>query len=158
MPEQTTVIRKATAFEYEELTAIAMASKAHWGYSQSFIQTCAHELVVTQDDLHNPLYVYWVILFDNEIAGYAALKPNNEEMIELDALFIKPSHMRKGAGSALFKHFLPLLKVSSYSCLTILSDPQAAMFYESMGASLVGEKASGSIANRFLPVYELSLK
>ena len=158
MLEQTTIIRKAAAFEYDELTAIAMSSKAHWGYSQSFMQTCAHELIVTQDDLLNPFFTYWVIIFNDEIVGFASLKPINEDIIELDALFIKPSYMRKGAGSALFKHFLLLLKVSSYSCLTILSDPQAAMFYESRGAILVGQKASGSIANRFLPVYELSLK
>lgn len=158
MPSQMTVIRKAAPYEHSQLSEIAMASKAHWGYSPSFMQTCAHELLITQDDLLNPLYMYWVISFGDEIAGYAALKPICIDTIELDALFIKPSCMRKGAGRALFDHFVPLLKASSYTYLTILSDPQAAGFYELMGAILVGEKASGSIANRCLPVYEFLLK
>jgi len=157
MAQHRNIIRKASAHEYNDLTAIAMASKAHWGYSPSFMQACAHELQVSEDDLLNPLYMYWLIQFDDEIAGYAALKPIDEEIIELDALFIKPNYIRKGAGAALFQHFLPLLEVSAYTHLRIFSDPKAAEFYVNMGASYVGEKASGSIANRFLPVYEITL-
>lgn len=158
MPQQIMIIRKAAAYEHAHLSEIAIASKAHWGYSQRFMQACADELLVTEDDLLNPLYTYWVILFDDDIAGYAALRPIDDHIIELNALFIKPSFMHKGAGSKIFKHFMPLLKISSYTHLRIFSDPQAAKFYEKMGAVLVGQEPSGSITNRFLPVYELSLK
>jgi N-acetylglutamate synthase-like GNAT family acetyltransferase len=150
-------IRKALASENEILTDLALASKAYWGYSEQFMKICAHELLVSEDDLLNPAFSYWVAQVDNTIVGFIALKPQEENIVELDALFVSPEYINKRIGQALFSHVLPLLKISSYTKLVILSDPQAAGFYEKMGASYVGTKASGSIKERLLPVYELPL-
>lgn len=150
-------IRKALAFEYEQLSKIALQSKAFWGYDEAFMRACEHELLVSQADLTNPIYTYWVLQQDDTIAGYCALKPLNDQQIELDALFVKPNFMCKGYGAALFKHVVPLLQASSYQQLIILSDPQASGFYEQMGATFHSWQSSQYIEGRKLPLYKLKI-
>lgn len=41
--------------------------------------------------------------------------------------------------------------------MTIKCDPNAAGFYPAAGAKLVGERASGSIPGRDLPLFEIDL-
>lgn len=151
-------IRKALAHEYEVLSDIAIKSKAYWGYSDKFIQACQHELIVSEADLLNPLYTYWLAYDDNGIVAYTALKPINDDVIELDALFVSPNRLGRGIGKRLFQHILPLLCVSSYAYLEILSDPHAAGFYEKMGAKYIGDKASNYIKDRKLPIYRVKLR
>jgi hypothetical protein len=40
----TTIIRPAQADEVEALTALALRSKAHWGYDDAFMEACRAEL------------------------------------------------------------------------------------------------------------------
>jgi ribosomal protein S18 acetylase RimI-like enzyme len=163
-------IRKAHAFEFEILTSLAIAAKSYWGYSDEFIQACRHELTTTETDLLNPFYTYWLAYYEDTICGYAALKPLSlpliehlelsldDQLIELDGLWVLPEFIGQGIGSKLFRHFMPLLKASSYTHLEILSDPQASGFYEKMGGTYVGDKSSNFEEGRLLPVFRMNLR
>jgi hypothetical protein len=48
------MIRAAHGGELEALSALAMRSKAHWGYSAAFMQACRDELTVSAELLPWP--------------------------------------------------------------------------------------------------------
>ena len=62
-----------------------------------------------------------------------------------------------GAGRALFDAAAALARRFSARRLTILADPNAAAFYERMGARFVRNAPSDAIPGRTLPLYEYDL-
>lgn len=150
-------IRKAKISEAEILTELAMQSKAHWGYSDEFISSCREELTITGNKLTKPLFHYSVAEYSNEILGFYALEILDKSKIELDALFVHPKNMGKGIGKALMNHAKNLALRLGSKTIIIQGDPNAEGFYITAGAKKIGEKESGSIPGRFLPIFEIAL-
>ncbi|MDZ7669738.1 MAG: GNAT family N-acetyltransferase [Gammaproteobacteria bacterium] len=148
-------IRAAETSEAERLSDLAQRSKAHWGYSDAFMEACRDELTYTPEQL--AAGGFRVLEDDGEVRGFYALTKVSPDALELEAMFVEPEHIGRGYGRALMDHALAEFEATELSRLIIQADPNAAPFYEHAGALLIGERASASIEGRSLPLYEINL-
>lgn len=149
-------LRKARPEEAPLLSALAIRSKAYWGYSAEFMEACRDDLSVSQQDIDQNHYV--VSEKSGEIVGFYALGQLSPVRCQLDALFVDSGHIGSGQGRALMDHAKSNAIARGFSLMTIHADPNAEKFYLAAGGIPVGEKPSGSIAGRVLPLLEISLE
>lgn len=129
-------IRRANPHEAESLTQIAHAAKRHWGYPEDWIERWQDDLTITPDFIsHNEVFV---ALIDEEIAGCCALIVNGS-LAEIEHMWIKPEHMRRGLGRALFTHAKLRAEERGAHIIELSADPHAEDFYARMGATRIGE-------------------
>jgi len=76
---------------------------------------------------------------------------------DLDLMFVDPPAIGGGAGRALFAAAADLARRFGARRMTILADPNAAPFYERMGARYLRQAPSDAIPGRTLPFYEYDL-
>ena len=86
--------------------------------------------------------------------GMAQVAPDGE----LDKMFVDPLGMGRGVGRALFEASVALARRFGARRMAILADPNAAPFYERMGARFVSQAPSDAIPGRTLPLYEYDLE
>jgi GNAT superfamily N-acetyltransferase len=79
-----------------------------------------------------------VALMDGRIAGFYSLAPGSPEW-ELDNLWVRPLHARRGIGRAMMSHALERAHEGGATGLLVDSDPNAEPFYLRAGAKRVGE-------------------
>jgi len=149
------VLRPARADEAPALSALCMASKAHWGYDAAFLAACREELTLRPADL-DPARLA-VAERAGAPAGVVQISVAGE-VAELEKLFVAPDRIGGGVGAALLSWAAATAHRLGARRLRIESDPQAVPFYARMGARQVGEAASGSIPGRMLPLLELQLR
>ncbi len=154
---QSTRIRVATADEAELLSALALRSKAHWGYSREFIMACEAELTYRPSQIDNPGFDFMVMESDSEILGFYALEAISKAKLELAALFVEPDHIGKGLGRQLIEHARVTAAHRGGTTLLIQGDPNAEAFYLSVGCKPAGTRESGSVPGRFLPLFEMTV-
>jgi N-acetylglutamate synthase-like GNAT family acetyltransferase len=150
------IIRQAFGNEVDELTSLAMKSKAYWGYDYSFLRSCVEELSVTKEHVNN--HTVYVVEKRKELIGFYVLQEIDTKSIEMTFLFVDPKHIRSGIGKVMFNHAATHARELGYSHVIIQSDPFAAVFYEKMGCKKIGTKPSGSISDRDLPLFRYQLK
>ncbi len=148
------IIREAVPDEADLLSELALRSKAHWGYSDEFIDACREELKVGPDQCHN----HYCAVDDGQIVGFYGLVSMDDGSAELDALFVEPSRIGQGIGKVLVKHTIETASHRGASRLLIEGDPNAEAFYLAAGAKQIGKRPSGSIPGRQLPLFEIQLK
>jgi GNAT superfamily N-acetyltransferase len=90
-------------------------------------------------------------------AGVACITGAGEE-VDLADLFVDPPAIGTGAGRKLFDAAADLARKIGATTMTILADPNAAPFYERLGAKFVKMAPSDAIPGRSLPLYEYALK
>ena len=155
MSKDTIAIRPARAGEGLALTALCVRSKAHWGYDAEFMRLSAAALAVPEDDIGTGR-----VLVAVDTAGHLlgmATVLGGDDTVDLDALFVDPPAIGSGAGRALFAAALDLARGLGARRMTILADPNAAVFYERMGARFLRNAPSDAIPGRSLPLYEYDL-
>ena len=152
-----TTIRPAQPADAAVLTALALRSKAYWGYPADFMSACEVELRVTAEKINSPRMAYYVAMHGDNAAGFAALEFVSGPTAELEALFIEPDLIGRGFGRELMQFAIRVAESQGIKRLLIQSDPRAEDFYLAAGARPVGERESGSIPGRMLPLYELQL-
>ena len=89
--------------------------------------------------------------------GLASLEPLNDRVFDLLHLFVEPDAIGVGVGKALFQAIADLARERGAKMLSILSDPNAATFYERMGATRIGDAPSDAIPGRLLPLLRYDL-
>jgi len=151
-------VRKAKRSERKTLTDIAFNSKAYWGYSSEFMDSCRDELEVSEEKILSKSFSYFVAELSDRLIGFYALERHSNDDVELEALFVEPGSIGKGIGRRLIEHAKKEAKDSGYRELVIQGDPNALKFYLKAGAEYVGEKESGSIHGRMLPLFRIYLK
>lgn len=151
------VIRPALPNEAELLSALALRSKAHWGYSTEFLNACREELSHSPEQIASSDFVFQVSEIAGAIVGFYALKRLSDMEVELDALFIAPEHIGQGIGRALMEHALRTAVAHGAMSLVTQSDPFAESFYQAAGGVRTGMRESGSIPGRYLPVLKFTL-
>jgi GNAT superfamily N-acetyltransferase len=154
---ESPVIREAYAHEAGLLSALALRSKAHWGYSSDFLESCRNELTVDESRIGSEDYRCFVVIEPNSILGFYALEYVSEDVYELDALFVEPAHIGTGIGRLLIQHALHMLSKRGAARLIIQGDPNATKFYRATGARQIGTRESDSIPGRYLPLYEIEI-
>jgi GNAT superfamily N-acetyltransferase len=149
-------VRSAKPGESLNLTALCVRSKAHWGYDAAFMTLSAAALNVSEDDIAAGRVLVAVDGTDRAI-GMACVLPEGDTA-DLDALFVDPPAIGSGAGRALFDAAVALARHQGARRMTILADPNAASFYERMGARYLRNAPSDAIPGRTLPFYEYDLQ
>jgi GNAT superfamily N-acetyltransferase len=148
-------LRLARAGEAERLTALCVRSKAHWGYDAEFMRLSTGALTVQPADIVAGRVLIAVDGIGQPLATASVL--GDGETVDLDQMFVDPSAMRQGLGRAMFMSAVRLARKLGARRMTILADPNAAPFYERMGARFVRHAPSDAIPGRTLPFYEYDL-
>ena len=148
-------IRAARVGEAAKLTALCARSKAHWGYDAEFMRLSASALAVDEADIKAGRVLVAADVEDRPLGMAVAL--GKGETVDLDALFVDPPAIGSGAGRTLFVAALDLARGLGARRMTILADPNAAAFYERMGARFLRNAPSDAIPGRTLPIYEYDL-
>lgn len=148
------VIRAARDGEAEVLSALSRRSKAHWGYDKRFMALSQEALTIR--DAWIAAGKVLVAECDGAVAGVAAIDADGDGH-EVAAFFVDPAWMGHGIGNHLFDAMIDLAARSGIARLGILSDPNAAGFYEKMGARPVSMEPSDAIPGRKLPFLEIDI-
>ena len=77
--------------------------------------------------------------------------------LQLDNFFLLPAHIGSGLGRLMWDEALRRAEAEGVERMTLEADPNAAGFYERMGARLTGS-ATAPDTGRQLPVYEIRIK
>ena len=144
-------VRGARAGEAAALTALSVRSKAHWGYDDAFMRSSQASLTVGDADIAAGRVL--VAERDRLVFGVARVEPDGE----LGLLFVDPLALNRGIGRALFDAAAALARRLGARRMVIVADPNAAPFYERMGARFVSHAPSDAIPGRTLPLYEYDL-
>jgi GNAT superfamily N-acetyltransferase len=150
-------IRRARPEEARALTGLALASKAVWGYAEALREQFLTELTLTPDYVcRNPVFVV-----EEEGGGaplaLGALARIDDEVADLDLMFVAPGRLRRGIGTTLFAFLCDEARARGFRRLKIVSDPHAIGFYRRMGAVDAGAEESRSVPGRMLPVFAFAL-
>jgi len=130
------MIRPASANEAPTLTQIAVAAKRYWGYPEHWIKYWESDLTISPEFItDNQVFV---VESEGEIRGFYALSLNGEKA-ELEHMWVKPQYIGTGVGKELFLDAMDRAAAMSVREVEILADPNAAGFYERMGATRIGE-------------------
>ena len=150
-------VRPAREDEAAALSALGLRSKAYWGYDAAFIEACREELAVEPAALTDDDQCWRVAVDDDDrpIAYYGLAPTEDRETLELEALFVSPDAIGTGIGRRLTDDARRAARARGRSRIIIQGDPHAADFYRAVGAVPIGERESGSIPGRYLPLFEL---
>jgi len=149
------MFRPARVEECELLSDLAFRSKAIWGYSPEFMEKCRGELTISEDFLKQNLLELMEV--EGDVVGFYSLERLSIEVVELGHLFVEPAWLRRGYGRRLLERALRKARDHGFSLLRIQGDPNAAPFYEEVGARRVGERESDSVPGRMLPLFEIAV-
>lgn len=148
-------MRPAQVEEVAALSALALRSKAHWGYDAAFIDACRDDLMMSGDDIERGLV--FVLEDDEHMIGFYALCDAGDEAM-LTHLFVEPDRIGRGYGRLLWGHGVESARRLGYAVVTLHSDPQAEDFYRAMGAVRVGVVPSTVFPDRLLPLMRFDLR
>ena len=142
------VLRRATGSDAAALSALALRSKAVWGYDAAFMAACRAELTITAAAIaERPT---WVLEDQGALVGFYQLRIEGR-MAEVAQIFIAPGSLQGGLGRRLWAHLEAAARAAGCTRLEVDSDPHAEGFYRAMGMIRHGEAPSGSIPGRMLP-------
>ena len=130
------MIRRATVAEAELLTKIALEAKRYWGYPEHWIKHWEADLTITADFIRDN-HVY-VAESDGEVRGFYALCVSGDAA-ELEHMWVTPDCIGTGIGKELFLDAMERAGALEVRGVEISADPNAAGFYERMGAKQIGE-------------------
>lgn len=145
-------VRPARPQEAAALAALAVRSKANWGYPSEFLRRFAAlvaltpEVVATND--------VQVGERDGELRGFYTLL-HRGGLAVLDDLWLEPGEIGRGSGRLLFEHAASRARLAGASLLEWEAEPYAVGFYTRMGGVTV--RFVDSSLDRRLPVMQLRL-
>ncbi|MCW1238483.1 GNAT family N-acetyltransferase [Bacillus pretiosus] len=142
-------IRNALLSEANELSELALHSKATWNYSEEFLLVCKEDLTITDEYIKNN-FVY-VLENDNTMIGFFSFLRNDKA---LDFLYIHPRYKGNEYGKIMWNFVIEKANELGIKSFTIDSDPNAKGFYLKMGAKLIGETPSTVFEDRLLPLLQ----
>jgi GNAT superfamily N-acetyltransferase len=145
--------RRASPDEAEGLTALTVESKAYWGYDAEFMNVARRGLTVTPEYLE--ANQCWVAEVDGATVGWFSLVTIADGLL-LDNFFVGASHIGSGLGRLMWEQALRRAEAAGVGRVTLEADPNAAGFYERMGARRTGSVRAPD-TGRELPIYEVKL-
>jgi len=150
-------IRHARLDEAPALGALCVRSKAHWGYDARFMALAHRSLQIDPAAIAAERVLVAIDLTDRALGVADCCALPEPGAFDLVHLFVDPQGLRKGVGRALFAAACAWCRDQGGTKLVILSDPNAAAFYQRLGARLIGEAPSDAVPDRNLPVLEFRL-
>jgi GNAT superfamily N-acetyltransferase len=151
------LVRAAVADDAPALSALAIRSKAHWGYDNDFMALCRAELSWRAEDIQSGTFDVQCCIRDGQLLAFYALERIDSHVIELEALFVEPRHIGTGLGRMMIEHAKKRSIIARASRMLIQGDPHAETFYLAAGALPCGSRESASVPGRYLPLFEIRL-
>ncbi len=118
---------------------------------------CREELTYSDSQIDSDNYEFYVCEAEGRIAGFYALELLGPIDAELEALFVEPEMIGHGFGRTLIEHAKAKAASLGIRQIVIQGDPSAESFYEAAGGVRDGQRESGSIPGRFLPIFKIEL-
>lgn len=148
-------IQRANPEQADQLTHIAMAAKAHWGYPDHWMEIWQPQLTFSPEYfMENES---WAAVVNESLVGFYTLQVKNGKSW-IENLWVLPEFIGKGIGKMLFLHAVELSRRRGNRVLQLEADPNALGFYEKMGMHKVGERRSEVDGHlRILPLMEMNL-
>ena len=145
-----TVLRPATPAEAGLLSALALRSKAHWGYPPEFLAACRAALTVDPADCDGS--AVRLAVRTGQVLGFWRLAATDDPARgELTDLFVDPPAIGTGVGRLLVTDALARARDCGWETLELDADPHAEAFYRHLGAIRTGLVASTVAPGRSLP-------
>jgi len=151
-------IRPASRKDAPFLTALALRSKAHWGYSDEFMAACLEELTYTPERIETPQIFGHICMSNERPVGFYVLERTGADTAELEALFVEPEYVGQGIGKMLIRHAKEQAGKLGIAAIVIQGDPNAQLFYTAIGALPCGTRESDSIPGRQLPLFTIKVQ
>ena len=151
---QQATIRRARPDEAPALSALALRSKAHWGYDAAFLEACREDLTLSAGAV-GAGQVYLLEERGHPV-GFYRLRARGDEATLAD-LFVEPGAIGRGYGRQLWEHAVATARRLGARRLVLQSEPHAEGFYRAMGAERIGEAPSTVFPGRSLPLMHLAL-
>jgi predicted N-acetyltransferase YhbS len=135
-------IRTARPDEADALTELAHRAKRHWGYPVEWIAAWQSALTLTPVYVtHHPVAL--AVAVDGPRGFYALEAPEGPTGLwSLAHLWVEPAWHGRGLGRQLFRHAAHAVRQWGGAGLHIEADPNAAGFYERVGARPTGSVAA----------------
>jgi ADP-ribose pyrophosphatase YjhB (NUDIX family)/ribosomal protein S18 acetylase RimI-like enzyme len=147
-------IRRARPDEAEALNALAMRSKAHWGYDAAFMKRIGEAMTISPAEV--VAHETWVLEdASGGFVGWHRVIAGDPAVVE--DLWVEPDAMGIGQGRLLFEHAVEVARAGGSTVIELDADPNAVGFYERMGMVRVGETPSKLVPGRNLPRMRLDL-
>jgi GNAT superfamily N-acetyltransferase len=148
-------IERASPEQAEQLSVIAFAAKAYWGYPERWMELWRPQLTFNSDYIE--ANETWVAYSEQGPIGFYTLQ-DKDGNAWVEDLWVLPEWIGKGIGRQLFSHAAALARQLGYKRLQLVADPNAAGFYEKMGMYKIGERYSEVDGQpRILPIMETQL-
>ena len=148
-------IQRVTPEQAIELSNIAFAAKAHWGYPERWMAMWKPQLTFSAEYFEQ--YESWAAFDgDRPVAFYTLEERKGNAWLE--NLWVLPEYMGKSIGKALFLHAVELCRSRGYKILQLEADPHAVGFYKKMGMHQVRARRYEIEGKpRILPTMEMKL-
>ena len=151
------VIRAAKGTDAEVLSALALRSKAYWGYSPEFMAACRGELSYDSHQIAAKDLYFAVCQVSDDLVGFYGIEQLADGQFELCDLFVEPRFIGQGYGRLLIENAKQKASELGAICLTVQGDPNAEGFYAAAGGVHIDQRESGSVPGRFLPLFRIDL-
>ncbi len=147
-------LRNAGPGDASQVSHVARAAKAYWGYPTGWLETWADDLTVSSDYLLR--HRAFVATRDDEVIGVCVLE-DRQDGWALEHVWVLPDAHGRGVGRALVGHALRVAHEARPGRVRVVSDPFAAPFYLRLGARQIGEVPAPmpGAPGRTLPLMEL---
>jgi GNAT superfamily N-acetyltransferase len=153
-----TPIRAALLDDAAVLTALALRSKAHWGYDEGFLTRCIAGLTIDGVVLGaGPAFIAEPGRDAVAPAGFVAVDLGGPDGVEVTHLFVDPPAIGSGIGRRLWEQAVGAALLAGAPSVVVEADPNAAGFYRRLGALPIGERRSSAADDRYLPLLRLAL-
>lgn len=136
------------------LVALAVRSKASWGYDQPFMaafERSMDETTTRSVEAAGSDVTILVAYDEGDLVGFAVVA-DERRRAWLEDLWVEPARFRRGIGRALWEAAVDDARRISATTLELEADPSAVPFYERMGARIVGQRPSTLADGRMLPI------
>ena len=131
------------------LRELALRSKAHWGYPSELIDAWRERCPVNAAYL--AAYQLHVFECDAAVAGFFSFV-QRDGRVWLEHFWLDPAYIGRGLGRQMWHTAIDVGGRSGNVSFEIEADPNAAGFYEAMGAVRTGAISSSLDARRLLPL------
>lgn len=145
--------RQAVRTDAAALTDLARAAKASWGYPAEWMAEWEAELTITPEYLASA--TVYVVPAEGSIQGMIAII-DGDDGPEIEHLWVSPDAQGRGLGRELIEAAQAHATEQGWRGLRVVSDPNAAPFYERLGGVHTGEvDAPVADVDRRLPVLSI---
>ena len=139
--------RQANTHEIDDLNLLIRSSKSFWKYSSDFLDSYIKKWGLNEDYMANN----YIAVLEEQQSTYGLWSfSNDDEEPVLDNFFLHPAYIGQGLGKFMWQHVIAYATAQDWHSFQLLSDPNAEIFYEHMGAKKIGDYESHP--GRFVPI------